>query len=359
MAYLAPTSHVTLLATLQRERLLPQPGEVIATERQRVDATDVVAHAHIAERHYIIHLAEKLGVSNADAERYVVKENGQPVKKGEVLAERRTLLGLARKYARSTVDGELIVTGEGKALLSSAPQPFELRAGLPGTVLRVIDQRGVVIETTGALLTGVWGNGREDFAVMRVIGSAPNTVLLTEQVDMSLRGMIAAVGSLQDTAPFKQMAEVNLRGLILGSLKADLIPAVQKLDFPVLVADGFGGHGFSAAAYGLLVSNTGREVWLNAQLWNRFAGRRPEAIIPLPTPGQQPAHVVDGEPLSLGKRARITRGPHAGRSGTVVALGERAQYLPGVGRARLATIEFDQLEEKPVAIPFANLEILE
>lgn len=359
MAYLAPTSHATLLATLQRERLLPQLGEVIATERQRVDATEVVAHAHVAERHYIIPLAEKLGVSNQDTERYVVKENGQPVKKGEVLAERRTMFGLARKSARSDVDGELIVAGDGKALLSSVPKPFELRAGLPGTILRVIDQRGVVVETSGALLTGVWGNGREDFAVMRVLGSAPNTVLLTEQVDMSLRGMIAAVGSLQDTAPFKQMAEVRLRGLILGSLKADLIPAVQKLDFPVMVADGFGGHGFSAAAYSLLVSNTGREVWLNTQPWNRFTGQRPEAIIPLPAPGQQPAPVVEGEPLSLGKRVRIARGPHTGRSGTVIALGERAQYIPGVSRARLATVEFDQLEEKPVAIPFANLEILE
>jgi hypothetical protein len=359
MAYIAPTTHVTLLATIQRERLLPNPGEVMVNERQRVEATDIVARAQVADQHFLINVAQELGVVTEHADQYLVKENGQPVKKGEVLALRKTMLGLGSKRVASPVEGELIVAGEGKALLSSLSKALELRAGMPGTVLRVITGRGVVIETSGALLAGVWGNGKEDFAVMRAIGSAPNTALLTEQVDMSLRGTMVAVGSLQDTAAFKQMAEVRLRGLILGSLKADLIPAVQALDFPVMVTDGFGGQGFSAAAYSLLVSNTGREAWLNARPWDRFAGQRPEVIIPLPSPGQQPAQLVEGDALAPGKRVRIARGPQAGRSGTVVALSERALPIPGLGRARVATVEFDQLEEAPVKVPFANLEILE
>ena len=45
-----------------------------------------------------------------------------------------------------------------------------------------------------------------------------------------------------------------------------------------------GQRGFSAPAYALLKSNAGREAWLNAAVWDRFHGRRPELIVPLPSP---------------------------------------------------------------------------
>jgi hypothetical protein len=359
MAYLPPTTHVTLLGTVQRERLLSMPGEVIVTEHQRVEATDIVARAYVADKHSLVNVAEALGVPDDKIDQYMVKDNGQAVKKGELLAVRKTALGIGTKRLSSPVDGELIVAGDGKALLGSFSQPVELRAGMPGTVLRVHEGRGVTLETAGALVSGVWGNGKEDFAVMRVVGSSPTAALLTEQIDMGLRGMIVAAGILQDLAAFKQMAEVRIRGLVLGSMKADLIPAVQRLEFPVLVTDGFGVQGFSPAVYGLLVTNTGRETWVNAQAWDRFAGHRPEAFIPLPSPGQSPPTLVEGDPLAPGKRVRITRGSEAGRSGTVVALSDRAALLPDGGRARVATVEFEQVQEALLAVPFANLEILE
>lgn len=359
MAYLPPTTHITLLATVQRDRLLPMPGEVTVTERQRVESTDIVARAYVAESHSLINVAEELGVPDDKIDQYMRKDNGQTVKKGELLAMRQTAFRIGTKRLLSPVDGELIVAGEGKALLGSFSKPVELHAGLPGTILRVNEGRGVTIESAGALVSGVWGNGKEDFAVMRVVGSSPTAPLLTEQVDMSLRGMIVAAGVLQDTAAFKQMAEVRIRGLVLGSMKADLIPAVQKLDFPVIVVEGFGVQGFSPAVYGLLVTNTGREMWINARSWDRFMGYRPEAFIPLPSPGQSPATLVEGEPLAPGKRVRITRGAEVGRSGTVIALSDHALLLPSGSRARVATVEFEQVDEALLKVPFANLEILE
>ncbi|MBI4771687.1 MAG: hypothetical protein HY784_15060 [Chloroflexi bacterium] len=222
-----------------------------------------------------------------------------------------------------------------------------------------MEGRGVVIETTGALLEGVWGNGKDQFAVMRVVGNGPQEALLPEHMEMSLRGAIVAVGTVQEEAVFKPLTEIAIRGLIVGSLKSDLIPVVQKWDVPVLVTEGFGAQGFSLPAYTLLVSNNGREVWLNAQARDRFTGRRPEVIIPLPNPGQTPAPPVDGEALQVGKRVHIVRGPQAGQTGTVTALSDRLGPLPSGVRARLAAVEFDQTGVPPATVPFANLEILE
>ena len=358
MPYIPPTSHVTLLATLKRDRFLPIPGQVLAKMGQRVEASNVVAHTLIAHEHRLVDVARELQVPNDKADAYMLKQETDQVKRGEPLAVRRTFLGLGRRPVPSPVNGSVVLVGDGKALLAAIAQPFELKAGLPGTIVDLVPERGVTIEMTGALLEGVWGNGRDDFAVLRVLGG-PEDPLRLEQLEVGLRGVILAAGLLEDKAVFKQMLEVRLRGLILGSLRAELLPEVQKLPIPVLVTEGFGSQGFSLAAHTLLTTNNGREVWANAQAWDRYTGKRPEAIIPLPSPGQSPSQPVDGQALDVGVRVRIVRGPKAGRIGEVKALSERAVLIPSGLRTPVASVQLDQSHEPEVTVPFANLEIIE
>src|SRR5690606_28050759 len=148
----------------RRERLLPQLGEVLVETRQAVEATDVVARAAVAEHHRLIDVARRLGVPPDKADEAMIKKDGDAVKAGEPIAVRKAALGLRRVAARSPINGWLVAAAGGKALLAALSRPLELRAGIPGTVVSILQGRGVVIETTGALLEGVWGNGREDTA---------------------------------------------------------------------------------------------------------------------------------------------------------------------------------------------------
>ena len=357
MAYVPPTTHVTLLATLQRERLLPAPGEVVVQENQRVDASTIIARVTLAKQHRLVDIARQLGVPANQVDAFMVKHEGDLVKKDELLATRRELF--LPHDILSPVEGLLLAVGEGKALIAVAEPPLELRAGMPATVIKVIPDYGVTLETTGALLEGVWGNGQEAFGVIRVVGAGLATPLTPELIETELRGTIIAVGVLQDTATFAKLAEVGTRGLVIGSLHADLIPEVQKLSMPVLVIEGFGIQGFSQPAYTLLVGSSGREAWANAQSWNRFTGRRPEVIIPLPSSGQTPGSPVNGDALKEGVKVRVVRGTEAGRVGQVVSLSTEAMFTASGVRARLAFVKFEESEEPPTPIPFANLEILE
>jgi hypothetical protein len=259
----------------------------------------------------------------------------------------------------SPVDGVLVDSGKGKALVAAVSKPFELRAGMPGNVINRVEGRGVTIEATGALLQAVWGNGKDHYSVMRVLGNGPRNPLVADQLEMNLRGVILAVGTLQDDSAFKQIAEVGIAGLIVGSLKSDLLPALRKWSIPVMVTDGFGAQGFSAPAYTLLASNTGRELWLNAPGLNHYTGARPEVIIPLPTPGQAPGVPAEGRPLDVGQRVRVLRGNALGQVGTVAALSDRTIALPSGARAKVALVKFDEANLPPASVPFANLEILE
>jgi hypothetical protein len=357
MAYVPTTSHVTLLATLQRQRILPAPGEVAVQENQRVDASTVVARATIAKQHRLVDIARKLGVPPKQIDAFLVKHEGDPVKKDELLATRRELF--LPHDVLSPVDGTVLAVGEGKALIAIAEPPLELRAGLPAAVKQIIPDYGAMLETTGALLEGVWGNGQEAFGVIQMVGAGLADPLTPALLEVELRGAIIAVGVVQDTTALAKLAEVGARGLVVGSLRAELVPTMQQQAFPVLVVEGFGVQGFSSSAHTLLASNAGREAWVNALAWDRFAGHRPEVIIPLPSPGQAPNSPTDGEALAVGLRVRIIRGVGAPGVGQVIALSEEVGFTASGVRARLATIKLDESHDPPVTIAFANLEILE
>ncbi len=364
MPYVPATSHATLLATLRRQRLLPAPGTVVVEARQRVAANDVVARALVPEQHRMLDVARSLGLPADQADRALVKRDGDMVKAGEPIAERKALLGLWRRAARSPVDGRLVAAAGGKALVAAIPQPFELRARIPGTVVSILPDRGVVVEATGALLEGVWGNGRDDYAPLRSLGSQPDQALTAELIEPGLRGAIVAVGVLADLAALNQLAEIRVRGLLAGTLQAGLLARAQTLDFPVMVVEGFGASGFSAPAFGLVANNDGREAWLNAAAVDRFRGQRPELIVPLPGPGMPPPAPADGEALAVGKRVRVLRGPEAGRIGTVAELSPRLATLESGLRTRVAKVVFPAESgsgesSAPARVAYANLELLE
>jgi hypothetical protein len=349
---------VTLLATLRRERLLPLAGEVVAETRQRVEAADVVARTFLADRHHLVDVARKLGVPDDKADSALVKQDGDPVKAGEPIAVRKTALGLGKRAARSPADGRLVVAAGGKALVAAISKAFELRAGIPGQVVTVMEGRGVVIETTGALLEGVWGNGREDFAPLRMAGNAPNGVLTAGMVEMEWRGALMVAGTLMDAAALRRLAEVRVRGLVVGGLGPSLLPAARTAEFPVLVVEGFGARGFSAPAWTLLQSNAGRESWLNAVVRDRFTGRRPELLVPLPSPSTPPPPPLEGQALATGKRVRVLRGPDAGRVGTATALSDHPVMTASGLRVMVARVILEG-SSTGAEVPVANLELLE
>jgi hypothetical protein len=338
--------------------MLPLAGDVTVQPRQRVEAADVVARTFVADRHYLVDVSRKLGLTDDKADSALVKKDGDPVKAGEPIAVRKTALGLRRLAARAPADGKLVAAAGGKALVAAISKPVELRAGIPGQVVTILQSRGVILETTGALLEGVWGNGREDFAVLRVVGDGPATPLTADHVAMEFRGGLLAAGVLADAGAVRRLSEVRVRGLIVGGLAAGLLPAVSALDFPVLVVEGFGARGFSAPAYALLAGNAGREAWLNAVRRDRFAGRRPELIVPLPGGHTPPAPPVEGDSLAAGKRVRVVRGPEAGRVGVVQAVGDRPALSASGVRALLAQVLLEGARE-PVDVPAPNLELLE
>lgn len=352
MSAYAPVTHFKALTTLRRERLLPVPGKVLVRRGQRINASDVVAEATLHPQHILLDVARGLGVPAEKADQFIQHKAGDEVAEGDLLAGP---VGMARRTIRAPYSGTVVVAGDAQILLQVDTAPFELRAAYPGTVVDLVEDRGVVIETVGMLVQGVWGNARSHYGLLHLLGQDPAMEIVPAQIDVSQRGAVLMAGTCQDGRVLTAADDLPLRGLILGSMDASLIPAALRVRFPVIVLEGFGNLPMNPQAHQLLTASSGRDVAINAEPWNRYCSTRPEVVVGLTDQGQ-PSMASDSAVYSIGQKVRLTAPPYLARLGTLVGLPGLVVVPSGV-RAQAAEVRLD--EKETVLVPLANLEILE
>lgn len=346
-------THVSLLVVIRRPRLLPTRGTISARVNQKVSPADVIGRATLAPVHYLFDIAHGLGLAPARADKFLRREAGEKVSGGDILAGP---VGWMRRVVRAPEEGRVILQGDGRLLYEGLGEGYELRAGLPGTIIGIEPDLSATIETVGALVEGVWGNARQEYGLLSMATPGNAEVLSSSDLNFDLRGAIAVAGRLEDPGIFRSLTSLPAKGVIAGSMPAALIPRAMESEIPVILTEGFGKTPMNSAVFELFSTNVGREASLNAQQGDPWKGLRPEVIIPLPAVGSAdvPTEAVQ---LVAGRRVRVFREPYAGRVGTVVSLPEGLLLLPNGVRVPCAELELG--DQGLVRVPITNLDILE
>jgi hypothetical protein len=345
------TVQFTPLTLIRRERRLPLPGRVVVRKGQTVSAAETVAEVGLNQEHRLLDVARALGVSKSKADGYLQCKPGSVVTEGDLLAGP---VGLGRRTLRAPADGRVVLAGDGQILLEVKGLLTELKAGFPGEVVELIEDRGVVIETPGALVQGVWGNGQNGFGLLTVALENPASELTLAELDVSQRSSIVLGGHCRDAEVLRMAAETPLRGLILASLSPNLAAVAQRMTLPVLVIEGFGRRPLNSAAFRLLTTNERREVAVLADSWQPLAGVRPEVIIPLPA-GAVERPAAGEMTYAVGQTVRLIAAPMAGVTGAIQALVGMTTFPSGV-RAAGAEVRLETGDT--LTLPLPNLEVI-
>jgi hypothetical protein len=348
---------VTPLTSVRRERVLPAPGEILVRTGDRVVPTQIVARTQLASYFRIVPVARLLEIPASRAKRHLLVQPGDEVQQGEVIAKRGRL---PTRSVKSPIHGTVTASSGGRLLIEAPPTLFELYAYISGTVANVLDPHGLVIETTGALIQGVWGGGGgpsgENLGVLKCMVAGPDELLHAQDMDLSCRGMILVGGSGVSDAALEQARELQVGGIVVGGLQPELIPQVEQLPFPVIITEGIGTAPMSEPTFQLLTTNDGREASISGRVQPRSPAIRPEIIIPLPGQALRPSETQIGAPLTVGTRVRAVRAPYMGAVGTVAALPAHARRTETGAKALGAQVDLGQ--EAPVFVPLLNLEVL-
>ncbi len=345
-------THFLPLTLVRRSRLLPAAGKVLVHPGQKVNTSDVIAESRQVGQHTQIDVRRALGINRVEQiEALIEPKVGDKLKKDDIIAQSG---GLFPRALRSPVEGEVVSISGGRVLIKSPGVVFQLTAGFSGTVTDVTPDYGATIETSAALIQGIWGNDRYDQGLLLLVCRAADEELTKERMDVSMRGAVVVGGYCCQEDVLRMGAEMPLRGLILSSISAELLPVAASQPYPVVIIEGIGRLPFNSVAFKILTTNDRRDTCLKASPNQPFTGERPEVIIPLPPNAELPNTLTE---YKTGKVVRILGAPYASQIGTLVQVKPGLTRLPnGVGAA-CAEVRLEN--NSSVIVPLANLDVLD
>lgn len=362
-----PGLTVTRSITVRKTRRLPLPGTVLVEVGARVTAKDVVARADLPGRVHIVNLATLIGVMPDELAPTLKVAAGDAVGKGQVVAETASFFGLFRSRAAAPTDGTLesVSAVTGQAVFREPPVPVEVTAYVDGTVVEVIPGEGVVVETTAALVQGIFGLAGEVHATIVAVARTPDQVLDADAFLPAHAGHVVLGGARVTLAGMRRAMELGVAAVVCGGiayqdvrelLGYDVGVAVtgnEALATTLVVTEGFGDIAMAGATFDLLRSLSGRMASVCGATQIRAGVIRPEVVVPDAGDGEAVTH---GGGLEIGAPVRCIRAPYFGRIGTVAALPVALVDMPSETRVRVLEVD---LGGEIIVVPRANVEVIE
>ncbi len=337
-------------ATFRRKYLLPAPGKLLVRIGQNVEVLEPVAQTNIYSEYHWINVARGLGISPSRVEQYLQAQAGDLIFDGYVLAGP---IGLMRRVFRSPYNGKILRVEKGQFLVETEVEPFLLKAGVTGTVVDLIEDLGVVIEATGDLIQGVWGNGKVAKGNLEVLAKSPNQILTPNVLGDHLQRKIVIGGHCEDIETLKKASTFSLGGLILASMNSRLVSQALSMDSPIMVMEGFGKHSYNPVTFKFLLTVDRKEVILNAQSRDQAFQGDPELVI-ISGNSAKTGLIPQGALLDVGQRVRVISGTYLGRTGILTKLLGPVIQSNGI-RVDAGEVKLDSGES--LTQPLRNLEI--
>ncbi|HET9327707.1 MAG TPA: hypothetical protein VFQ05_13155 [Candidatus Eisenbacteria bacterium] len=367
-----PGLKVTEHAVLRRERRLPLKGQVLVKASEHVSAKTIVARTELPGNVQTVNIAAKLAIDPAKVPESLVRPIGSSVEAGELIASGRSLFGLMQQKATAPSRGTLeSVSGiTGQLILREPPIPVEVDAFVEGRVLEVLPEEGVVVETEGTFIQGIFGVGGETQGEIAVVNDSPTDELRSEHLSETHRGKIVVGGTRVSHATLMRAKSLGVAAVVVGGfddrdlrllLGRDLGVAItgsEDLGITLLLTEGFGPIPMADRTWKLLKAREGHAASVSGATQIRAGVMRPEIIVPTrgEVKARKAAAVHTG--VEVGSLLRVIRQPHFGRIGTVVDLPPELNELESGSKARVMIVEFVDDRSRAV-VPRANVELIE
>lgn len=369
---------------LRKTRKLPIPGKVLVKKGENVSYDTIVATTLLqgpletVNLPYILgvepEIDEAKGIYRCDVRKFLVKKEGDTVSKGELIAIRKHFFGLFKKVVTSPIDGiiEFISDTSGQLMIRHKPVPLNVYAYIPGLVVDVLPNAGVIIQTAATFIQGIFGIGGETHGELAVLVDKPDDFLTADMIDKDCEGKIIVGGSGTDSATIKKALTVGVKGIITGGLSAKdckdilgqeigvAITGRETIGLTLILTEGFRRMKMAEKTFNLLRKHEGKLACINGATQIRAGVIRPEIIIPLTDAKRDMPPEKDNVPiegLKPGLLVRIIQTPYFGEIGHITQLPCDLQKLVTESYVRVLEVELE--DGRRVIVPRANVELIE
>ncbi len=368
-----PGLKVTRAEILRKERRLPLIGEVLVKKGDKVKAEDIVARTELPGNVQPLNVAGLLSVPPEEVPQVLIKKQGDKVKKGEPIAISKSFFGIFKTNVTSPVDGTIdsVSNITGQVILREPPEPVEVNAYIDGTVVEVIENEGVIVETKASFIQGIFGIGEERIGHIQQLCDSPGCEVTKDMIKEEHKGKILVGGAFVTAGALEKAAKIGVTGIVAGGIDDANLRGFLGYDIGVaitgnegkgitlVITEGFGKISMAKRTFELLNSLNGKKASISGATQIRAGVIRPEVIVP---DESLQIHAEDAElqegGLVIGKtRIRIIREPHFGKIGVVTALPSELQQIETEAKVRVLEAKLD--DGTVVTVPRANVEIIE
>jgi hypothetical protein len=376
-----PGLTVSPRAAVVKKRILPIPGRVLVHKGELIGSDKIIAQAELPGKVHVVNVVNQLGILPEDLKEFMVKREGDPVQKGEVLAENKPFIKWFKTTVTSPITGtvETISNATGQVLLREPPRRLDMFGYIDGTVAEVIPGQGVRIDTTCAFIQGIFGVGGEAWGSLVMVAAGPEAPLEASHLTSDHMGKIVIGGSFIGIDALRRAKTLGVKGIVVGGmhdkdlralLGYDLgvaITGTENIGFTLILTEGFGQIPMAKKTFTLLQSLHGHKASISGATQIRAGVMRPEIIVPhslihtqsVAPPGDNAviSAAKDRGGAKIGDPVRIIREPHFGWIGEVIGLPSELMKIPTESDARVMEVRF--ADGTIALVPRANVEIIE
>jgi len=359
--------------TLTKIRRLPLPGTITVQQGQKVSAETAVARTELPGQVRSLNVASLLGIQPEEIHQNMLKKEGDSIEKDEIIASSKGLFGLFKSQCKSPIDGsvESISKITGQVMLRMPEIPVEINAYVDGIVFDIIPDEGVVIQTYGTFIQGIFGVGGEAIGQLALACETPEDVISPDRLDLKMTGKVIVVGSLVTSDMVNRAVQLGVKGIIAGGIDdSDLrkllgyelgvaITGSERLGITIIITEGFGRITIANRTFDLLKEKEGTKASINGATQIRAGVIRPEVVIPeledfIPVVNDD--QELQGW-LNIGTEVRIIRDPHFGELATVSELPIELQKLETEAKVRVLKVKLKRTGDE-IVLPRANVEMV-
>ncbi|MCE1245457.1 MAG: hypothetical protein LWY06_02305 [Firmicutes bacterium] len=366
-----PGLQVVEQMVLRKERRLPLKGRVEVKVGDEVKSDTIVARTELPGNPELVNVANKLGVEASEVPKSIKKKLNEFINKDEVLAQSKSFFGLFTNTCLSPISGtvEHISDTTGKVLVRAPAIPVQVKAYIDGKVVEVMHEEGVVVESFGTYIQGIFGVGGEEVGELMAITDDPDAIITPDKITSAHKGKVLLGGALVPIDTIHAAIKAGVIGFISGGFDdADLrkflgydlgvaITGSEELGLTLVVTEGFGKIRMADKTFNLLKKRVGRKASINGATQIRAGVIRPEILISTP-------EIVDKietenathSAMQIGSTVRIIREPRFGELAKVVNLPVSLMQVQSETKVRVVDIEFR--DGTKWTLPRANVEII-
>ncbi len=353
---------------------VPTGGEILVRQNEEIKASDVIGRFRQTAGFRSINAPQELGVSPKDVTKYLMREVGKTIYKGELLAEKKELLG--KKEIKAPTDAVInsVDPTSGIIMLRLLPKEVPVMSGVNGIVDFIDAQTGnIYIKTLVTQINGALGSGKQQGGLLKIIGNQ-RSFTMDNLIPDTVHQTIILGGALIYIETIRKALEYGAVGIISGGINARDYKSLiglssfhlgygNDIGVSVLIEHGFGAIPLSEDSYRLLWENEGKFIYMDGN--NRrillpssetdSILRVRQVMLPILQQGaiEPPENHVGL--LSVGTKIRSIWPPFMGSEGKIVSIDQSPTMLESGIATYLVTIE---IAGQKVKVPYSNIEIV-